>query len=88
MTATRDPDQRLDYMTTRVLSRPFEPGERAILKRELKDLLRHYDTHLADAKKLIAVGESKPDAKLSAPEFAAWTMLASNILNLDEALNQ
>ena len=83
-----DPDQRLDYMTTRVLSRPFEASERAILKRELKDLLRHYDTHLAEARKLIAVGESKPDPKLSAPEFAAWTMLASNILNLDEALNQ
>ena len=87
MRAASDPDQRLDYMTTRVLSRPFEPHERAILKSELKDLLRHYDTHLGEARKLIAVGESKPDAKLSAPEFAAWTMLASSILNMDEALN-
>ena len=85
--AASDPDQRLDYMTMRVLSRPFEPHERAILKGELKDLLRHYDAHLGEARKLIAVGESKPDAKLSAPEFAAWTMLASSILNMDEALN-
>jgi len=54
----------------------------------LKDLLRHYDSHPADAKKLISVGESKPDARLSAPEFAAWTMVASNLLNLDEALNK
>ena len=88
MRATADPDQRFDFMTARVLSRTFESNERTILKRELKDLLRHYDTHLADAKKLIAVGESKADAKLSAPELATWTMLASNILNLDEALNQ
>ena len=88
MNAGHDADQRIDYMTARVLSRPFEPGERAVLKRELKDLLRHYDTHLSEAKKLLNVGESKADAKLSAPEFAAWTMLASNILNLDEGLNK
>ena len=88
MNASRDSDQRIDYMTARVLSRPFHDSERAIIKREMKDLLQHYDTHLGDAKKLIAVGESKADARLSAPEFAAWTMVASNILNLDEALNR
>ncbi len=88
MKSASDADQRLDYMTARVLARPFEVSERTILKRELRDLLRHYDTHLVDAKKLIAVGESKADAKLSPAELATWTMLASNILNLDEALNQ
>jgi hypothetical protein len=34
------------------------------------------------------VGESKADAAIPAAELAAWTMLASNVLNLDEALNQ
>jgi len=88
LVAGHDSDQRIDYMTARVLSRPFDSNERAIIKRELKDLLRHYDSHPADAKKLISVGESKLDTKLSAPEFAAWTMVASNLLNLDEALNK
>ena len=67
MTASPDPDQRLDYLTARVLSRPFEATERAILKRELKDLLRHYDSRLSDAKKLIGVGESKAARQSSLP---------------------
>jgi hypothetical protein len=37
---------------------------------------------------LIAFGESKPDAKLDASELAAWTMLANQLMNLDEVLNK
>jgi Protein of unknown function (DUF1553) len=83
-----DTAARLDFITSRVLARTLESSERAIVAREWKDLLRFYDTNPADAKKLIATGESKADAKLPAPEFAAWTMIASGVLNLDEALNK
>jgi hypothetical protein len=83
-----DPAARLDYITSRVLARPFETKEREIVAKELRDLLRYYDTNPAEAKKLIAAGESKSDPKLAAPEFAAWTMIASGVLNLDEALNK
>ena len=38
--------------------------------------------------KLMAMGESPQDGKLSAQELAAWTMVASQVLNLDEALNK
>jgi hypothetical protein len=62
---------------------------------ELKELLAAYKDHLATysrdpaaAKKLIAVGESKPDPKLNPSELAAWTMVANLILNLDEVLNK
>ena len=41
-----------------------------------------------DAKKLIAFGESKADPKLDASELAAWTMLANQLMNLDEVLNK
>ena len=81
-------DQRLDYMSARVLSRPFRATERAVLRRTYVDLQAHYESHLGDARKLVRVGESKPDAALPEADFAAWTMLASNILNLDEALNK
>ena len=37
---------------------------------------------------LLAVGESKPDPSLDAAELAAWTMLANQLMNLDEALNK
>jgi hypothetical protein len=63
--------------------------------RELAELLSTYHDHLATfakdleaARKLIAVGESKPDARLIQSELAAWTMVANLVLNLDEVLNK
>lgn len=81
-------DGRLDYVTERVLARPFSTAERAVLQKAYVDLQAHYERQPGEARKLIAVGESKADAALPAAEFAAWTMLASNVLNLDEALNK
>ena len=81
-------DERLLYVSSRVLARPFVAKERDVLHRAYVDLQAHYETHAAEAKKLLAVGESKADAAIPAAELAAWTMLASNVLNLDEALNQ
>jgi hypothetical protein len=43
---------------------------------------------LDDAQKLIAEGESKADPKLEPATLAAWTMLANELMNLDEALNK
>ncbi len=81
-------DERLDYISTRVLSRQFAAKERAVLHRAYVDLQAHYESHLGDAKKLIRVGDIPANTKLPEAEFAAWTMLASNVLNLDEALNK
>ncbi len=41
-----------------------------------------------EARKLIAVGESKADSSVSAPQLAAMTLLANQLLNLDEVLNK
>ena len=41
-----------------------------------------------EAEKLIAVGESKPDASLDKPVLAAYTMVANELMNLDEVLNK
>ena len=38
--------------------------------------------------KLLAVGESKADAALDRAELAAWTMVASMMLNLDETVTK
>ena len=40
------------------------------------------------ALKLLQVGESNRDERLDVPELAAWTMVASTILNLDEAVTK
>jgi hypothetical protein len=81
-------DAQLDAVSAALLARPLDPRERDIAGREYKDLLSYYDSHPADAKKLIATGESKPGSKLSAVELAAMTMLVNQMMNLDEVLNK
>ncbi|MEI9962018.1 MAG: hypothetical protein WDM76_13060 [Limisphaerales bacterium] len=48
----------------------------------------HYEKAPKEAEKLLAVGDSKPDAKLDVPTLAAYTMVANELLNLDENLNK
>ena len=81
-------DGQLDFLTAHLVARKFEDRERAASKRAYQDFLRFYDSKPADAKKLIAQGDSKPDPSLGAPEFAAMTMLANQLMNLDEVLNK
>ena len=50
--------------------------------------LAYYKAHPEDAAKLIAVGDSKADPALDVPTLAAWTMLANELMNLDEVLNK
>jgi hypothetical protein len=79
---------RIDIMARRLLARSFRPQELKVVKANVEDLLAHYKANAADAKKLIAVGESKADPALDAAELAAWTMLANELFNLDEVLNK
>jgi hypothetical protein len=81
-------DARLDFLAKRLLARPFRDPELPIIKGTLATLREHYKAKSDDAKKLIAFGESKADPKLDAAELAAWTMLANQLMNLDEVLNK
>jgi hypothetical protein len=82
------PEERIDYVARRLLSRPFTDQELPVVQESLADLLAEYKAKPEEAKKLIAVGDSKPDPKLDASELAAWTMLANELMNLDEVLNK
>ena len=81
-------DAQFDFLSSRLLARPLDPREREITLRAYKDYLNYYDSHPSDAKKLLAVGESKPNPKLPVPEFAALTVVTNQLLNLDEVLNK
>ena len=81
-------ETRLDLMAKRLLARPFAVKEAAVVRRVHDELLAHYKAHLEEAKKLIAVGESKADATLDVATLAAWTMVANQLMNLDEVLNK
>jgi hypothetical protein len=79
---------RLDVMARRLLARPLAPQEIAVVRGVVEDLLAHYRSHPDEAKKLVNVGESRPDAALDVPTLAAWTMTANQLMNLDEVLTK
>ncbi len=81
-------EAKLEFMARRVLSRPLRSEEMRAVHGVLKDLLGHYEVNPKDAVALIAVGESKADPKLAPPALAAYTMLANQLLNLDEVLSK
>jgi hypothetical protein len=88
LAAGSDDSKRLHFIALRVLARPFRSEELAVVSESLKTLRDHYKSKPEEGKKLIAFGESKADPKLDASELAAWTMLANELLNLDEVLNK
>jgi Protein of unknown function (DUF1553)/Protein of unknown function (DUF1549)/Concanavalin A-like lectin/glucanases superfamily/Planctomycete cytochrome C len=81
-------DARLDFMARRLLCRPMRLEEAKIVLAGFNELLAFYRSHADDAAKLLAVGETKVDPKLDASTLAAWTMVANELMNLDEVLNK
>ena len=81
-------DPRLDFLTNRVLARHFSRSERAVARRTYQALIKFYRSEFQEARRLLTTGESPPDEALPTGESAAWTMLASQIMNLDEVLNK
>jgi hypothetical protein len=62
--------------------------EYAVLRRVFETQLAAYQKDGNRALKLLAIGESSRDEKLDPAELAAWTMVASAILNLDETVTR
>jgi hypothetical protein len=58
----------------------------SIVLSSYRDYLSYYYGKLDDAAKLLSVGESKADANLPKPQFAAMTMVANELMNMDEVL--
>jgi hypothetical protein len=81
-------DRRLDYVTTRLLARDFSDPERTIARHTYERFVDLYRADASEALSLLRVGESAYDDALPAAESAAWTMLASQLMNLDELLNK
>jgi hypothetical protein len=79
---------RLDFMARRLLARPLSNEELTIVKQSLAELLNYYRDHPDDAKQLIDVGDSKADPSIDPSLLAAWTMVANQLMNLDEVLNK
>ena len=81
-------DERVDVLANRLLTRPLAPRERTIARAAFDDFRRYYAAHADDAVKLLNEGERKPDPAIPPADFAAFTMLANQMMNLDEVLNK
>ncbi len=79
---------RITFAYRTLLAR--QPGEQEveILTAQFGQHLERYQQNPEDAAKLVMQGESKPEAGIAVPQLAAWTLVASTILNLDETLNR
>jgi hypothetical protein len=81
-------DSRLDYVTARLLARELDDRERAVARSSYDAFLDSYRARPEDARTLLDVGDSPAEKALPAVESAAWTMLVSELMNLDEVLNK
>jgi hypothetical protein len=86
--AGSNPDNRIRYAFRLATDREPEPREIKVLHQEFVDELKHYKQDRDDAAKLLTVGESPLPATMNKPELAAWTTVASIILNLDETITK
>ena len=64
------------------------PGELEILLQRLSGLRGDYGRDLDAARALITVGDLLPNSNLSRVELAAYTSLATLLLNLDETITK
>jgi hypothetical protein len=60
----------------------------AVLEKSFSEMQKHYEENPKDARSLVNIGEKRRDSSIPEPELAAWTMIASEMLNLDETVNK
>jgi hypothetical protein len=82
------PEARIDRMSEILLAHDPKPQTVAVLETSLDEMQKHYDSDTKAAHALVHEGESKPALNIPEPELAAWTMIANEMLNLDETLNK
>jgi hypothetical protein len=71
-----------------VLARSPRPGESAAISRAFDKFETFYRDHAKDAEAFVSHGKSPRDTSIPAEELAAWTGVASLILNTDEAITR
>jgi len=82
------PETRIDRMSEILHSHDPSPKTLAVLEGSLNQMEKHYAADPKAAKALVHDGESKPEGHVPEPELASWTMIANEMMNLDETLNK
>jgi hypothetical protein len=81
-------DQRLIHAFRVATSRAPELAELEVLKKALTRHSNHYRDNPQAAAQLLKVGESLVNDGLDKTDLAAWTIVSSILLNLDEAVTK
>jgi hypothetical protein len=79
---------RLTYAFRMVLARAPTSAELSVINDELNEHRARFAKSAADAKKLLGVGDAKANPDLPSEEVAAYALVASTLLNLDETLTR
>jgi hypothetical protein len=82
------PEQRIDYGYRLLLARSPRPPERQIVLASLKDFEATYRDNPQAAEQLLNYGESPKRPGLDVRELAAFTSVASLLLNLDATITK
>ena len=88
MKSSRRFERRADALGLALISRRFTPAEQAVIQQMLDRALAAYRHEPEASMQLLDVGQSKPDSTLPREELAAWTLVASQVMNLDESLTK
>ncbi len=81
-------DSRLDFITLRLLGRRLAADERGVVQAFVTSARQTYGAQPGLAAELLRVGDSPADPALPPTELAAWTLVASQMMNLDESLTK
>jgi hypothetical protein len=84
----KDVNAKLAYAFRASTARPPSAGEVRVLRELLNQQLARYHGDKKAAGEFLKIGETAADAKIDQVELAAWTMVTSAILNLDETITK
>jgi len=82
------PEERITLAFRFATARRPKPGELKVLADDFHHQLAEYRQDRSEALKLVSMGEFPRNEKLDPAELAAYTALASLILNLDETVTK
>jgi len=83
-----DTRQRINRMSEILVAHDAPSQMAAALEVSVHQMQEHYARDPKAAHALLEIGEKKRDVSIPEPELAAWTIVASEMLNLDETINK
>ncbi|MDB5171677.1 MAG: Protein of unknown function (DUF1553)/Protein of unknown function (DUF1549)/Planctomycete, partial [Phycisphaerales bacterium] len=86
--AAAAPEAKIAFAFRLATARAPRAKETAVLRKIYEQQLAVYQKDADAAKKLLSVGESPRNDKLDQAELAAWSTVASVVLNLDETITK